>query len=74
MATVTKRKTGWQVVCPYCSDEDSTLQLDLNKLDEIVCTACSTEFSPAEAVAKLTQQLERWRALRDWAESAAEAD
>lgn len=73
MATGTKAAKGFQVSCPYCGDEDATVRMDLNRLGECSCSACDAEFSPAEAVAKLTKELAQWQKVVSWM-TAAPAD
>jgi hypothetical protein len=42
-------------------------------LKAVTCSNCDEDFSPADAVAKLTEQLGRWQAVARWVEMAGEA-
>jgi hypothetical protein len=58
------------VLCPFCCDEEATVRIDLNDLKACVCTSCDAEFCPAEAIAKVADQLKRWEAVARWADAA----
>jgi transposase-like protein len=75
MATATQPRTikGFKVVCPFCGDPDATVSIDLNDLASCTCNSCSEDFSPKQAVAKLADQLKRWRAVERLGELAAVA-
>ena len=69
-ATATKPLKGFQVVCPFCGDQEAPLNLDVNALGRVTCGACDTEFSPREAAGKVAEQLRRWEGLARWCEAA----
>lgn len=71
MATATKT-TGFQVCCPYCNDEDATINVNLADVHALTCTGCDQEFSPEQARAKAAEALARWDAVCCWVEMAAE--
>lgn len=58
----TKASKGFGVTCPFCGGDgdESTVSLDLNKLEEIHCTNCDQTFSATEARDKVTVELARW--------------
>jgi transcription elongation factor Elf1 len=64
MATRTKRSLD--LVCPLCGARDESLTIELNSLGTIACGSCSEEFSVEEAIARVTAQLEAWRACGTW--------
>jgi|HubBroStandDraft_3_1064219.scaffolds.fasta_scaffold106299_2 hypothetical protein len=72
MATGTKTIKGFKVVCPFCGDQEATVRIDLNDLKACTCTSCDEEFSPAAALAKVTEQAKRWAAVVKWVEMAGE--
>jgi hypothetical protein len=57
---------GFAVACPFCGacEAEATVRIDLNSLKECVCSSCDEEFSPADAVAKVAEQLARWQAVQ----------
>lgn len=71
MAT-TRAMKGFMVLCPECGDQEATVRLDLNDLKACSCSSCDAEFSPAEAVAKVAEQLARWQAVARWVEMAGD--
>jgi transposase-like protein len=72
-ATATRTVKGFKVVCPFCGDSEATVKLDLNALQTLTCTACDEEFSAADAVARVRDQLKRWEAIARWVEMAGSA-
>lgn len=64
------KKTSFRVTCPMCGDADGIVRIDLNNLAACSCSSCDEEFSPAAAVAKLEEQLSRWRKVSAWVELA----
>jgi transposase-like protein len=64
-ATKTTKVTGFQVVCPYCSDEDAILSIDLNELT-CSCSSCDTTFTAEQARQKAEEQLRRWETVVRW--------
>lgn len=72
MATATRTTKGFAVTCPCCGDPEATVKIDLNDLAACECSGCGEEFSPAEAVARLSKELERWEKVARWAEMAGE--
>lgn len=72
--TETKAKAettrGFAVRCPFCQDEDAELTIDLKDLSAITCQCCDETFTPAEAVAKVREQLAAWERLAAWVEMA----
>lgn len=73
MASATRTAKGFDLCCPMCGDAEATVKMDLNNLKSCECNACGEEFSPADAVAKLTEQLNRWQAVARWIDMAADA-
>src|SRR3954469_4069688 len=71
MATV-KAVKGFKVTCPMCGDVEATIALDLNDVRSLTCSSCSSEFTPAAAVAKAAEQLARWQAVARGVELAGE--
>lgn len=72
MATATKAIKGFKIVCPECGDQEATVRLDLNDVRSLTCSSCDAEFTPADAVAKVADQLRRWQAVAKWVEMAGE--
>jgi uncharacterized protein (DUF983 family) len=72
MASATKTLKGFKVLCPECGDQEAIVRMDLNDLKACTCSSCDAEFSPADAVAKATEQLRRWQAVARWVEIAGE--
>jgi Zn ribbon nucleic-acid-binding protein len=74
MATATKTKRGFSVSCPFCSDVDAVLFVNLDEINVIRCPSCDEEFSPQTARARVTEQLATWDALIAWLDAAPLAD
>lgn len=72
MATATKTDRDFSARCPFCGDEEATVRIDLNRINHCECSSCGEEFKPADAVARLTDQLSRWEAVARWMDRAAE--
>jgi hypothetical protein len=70
MATAKKTK-GFAVTCPYCHDADATLLIDLNNLEEIICSQCEATVSPRVARDLAATELARWERVVCWVETAA---
>ena len=65
--------TRFGVTCPYCSDEDAIVRIEINDLDIVTCSSCEAEFSPAEAVAHLAGRMAEWSAVARWVGMAGAA-
>lgn len=69
----TGKFTGFQVFCPYCRDDEATVTLNLNDLDECHCEGCSETFTPEMARDLAEAELARWEAVVRWIALAAPA-
>ncbi|SIN97837.1 hypothetical protein SAMN05444166_1880 [Singulisphaera sp. GP187] len=69
MATATKTARSLKVLCPFCLAGES-ITLDLNDLRACVCSNCSEEFSPQDALAKANELVAKWSQVVAWIESA----
>lgn len=58
---------SFDVCCPKCWSTDCrNVAINLNDLDDIVCGDCDCSFTADEAVAMLTEQLEKWEKVARW--------
>jgi transcription elongation factor Elf1 len=63
MAT-TKAAKGFRASCPFCGTSDENcLNLDLNRLDVVLCGSCDESFSPEQALAKATETMAAWERI-----------
>ena len=67
----TRAKTGFDVRCPRCADEDAIVSIDLHDLDVCRCSSCDNEFSPREARELVAGELAKWDAILKWIDLAA---
>jgi transposase-like protein len=74
MASATGKFTGFGVVCPYCSDDEATVTLNLNDLAECHCEGCSETFTPEMARDLAAAELARWEEVVRWIALAAPAE
>lgn len=68
---VTRTKTAFGVVCPFCNDADAVVALDVNDVRSLTCQGCNEEFSVEQAVSKAREALTRWESLARWIDMAA---
>jgi hypothetical protein len=61
---------GFEVNCPFCLDEDSTILVDLRDLRECQCSSCNETFTPQAAYEKARELAKAWRKIVEWIESA----
>jgi Zn ribbon nucleic-acid-binding protein len=63
MATQTKSKTTLALVCPFCSNADEPITLNLLDIDEVSCSSCDVS-GPAEKFAKkASENAAKWNAV-----------
>jgi hypothetical protein len=66
----TKSRTGFSLTCPECGENDATIMLDLESLNECKCENCDERFSIVAAVKKASETLEAWRKIERLSELA----
>jgi uncharacterized protein (DUF983 family) len=73
MATATTTTArGFKLICPHCHEQEGTIWMDLADLGNCQCNSCSQDFSTADAIGMLTAELDRWREVARWIETAPE--
>jgi transcription elongation factor Elf1 len=59
-----------KLTCPFCGQDESPIQLNLNDLSEITCDGCSEGYSVRQALEKANEVAARWQQLAAWIDAA----